>query len=211
MCKIKVKEATKRQLIYKDIIEQALSTFANTIDAKDNYTEGHSRRVALFSREIARRMGFTYQQQEEIFYIAMMHDIGKIGIPDRILQKPTKLTDEEWEVMKQHPIYSGDILQEFTTIPTMSEAVRYHHEWFDGSGYPYQLKGYEIPLISRIISIADSFDTMNTKRVYRGPLETSEIIEQLQQNSGVQFDPDIVPFMIKMIEDGSVARLEALV
>ena len=181
------------------------------IDAKDTYTEGHSRRVALFSREMARRMGWSFEDQEELFYIAMMHDIGKIGIPDRVLNKPTKLTDEEWEIMKQHPTYSGDILQEFTTIPTMSVAVRYHHEWYDGTGYPYKLKGEEIPLISRIITVADSFDTMDSKRVYREPLSMEEIVKQLKENSGKQFDPEIVPYMIKMIEDGTVYRLKELV
>ena len=201
----------KQHLIYKDIVEQALSTFANAIDAKDAYTEGHSRRVALFSREMARRMGWSFEDQEELFYIAMMHDIGKIGIPDRVLNKPTKLTDEEWEIMKQHPTYSGDILQEFTTIPTMSVAVRYHHELYDGTGYPYKLKGEEIPLISRIITVADSFDTMDSKRVYREPLSMEEIVKQLKENSGKQFDPEIVPYMIKMIEDGTVYRLKELV
>lgn len=209
--KLKMKEVTKRQLEYKDIIEQALSTFANAIDAKDTYTEGHSRRVALYSREIARRMRLSYEVQENIFYIGMMHDIGKIGIPDSILNKPGKLSDEEWEIMKQHPIYSGDILEEFTTIPEMSEAVRYHHEWFDGNGYPYGLKGYDIPFIARIISVADSFDTMNTKRVYRNPLEKQEIINQLKNNSGIQFDPEIIPYMVGMITDGTVDRLANLV
>ena len=208
---IRMTQLKKQHLIYKDIVEQALSTFANAIDAKDTYTEGHSRRVALFSREMARRMGWSFEDQEELFYIAMMHDIGKIGIPDRVLNKPTKLNDEEWEIMKRHPIYSGDILQEFTTIPAMSEAVRYHHEWYDGTGYPYKLKGEEIPLISRIITVADSFDTMDSKRVYREPLSMEEIVKQLKENAGKQFDPEIVPYMIKMIEDGAVYRLKELV
>lgn len=209
--KLKVKEAKKRQLDLKNIIEQALTTFANAIDAKDTYTEGHSRRVAFYSRELALRMGFSFEEQEQIFYIAMMHDIGKIGIPDSILKKPSNLTEEEWETMKQHSIYSGDILEEFTTIPKMSESVRYHHEWYDGNGYPYKLKGEEIPEISRIISVADSFDTMNSKRVYRGPLPKEKIIDQLKENSGIQFDPKVVPFMISMIEDGTIEKLKQLV
>ena len=139
-----------------------------------------------------------------------MHDIGKIGIPDSILKKPTKLTEEEWEIMKKHSTYSGDILSEFTAIPEISSAVRYHHEWFDGTGYPYKLKGEEIPRTARIISVADSFDTMNSKRVYRGPLPKDEIIRQLRNNAGIQFDPEIVPHMIKMLEDGTVDRLNAL-
>ncbi|MEE0998801.1 MAG: HD-GYP domain-containing protein [Treponemataceae bacterium] len=208
--KIKVKEAKKRQEEYKDIIEQALTTFANAIDAKDPYTEGHSRRVAFYSRELSSRMGFTFDMQEQIYYIAMMHDIGKIGVPDKILNKPSSLTEEEWKIMKQHAVYSGDILKEFTKIPDMSEAVRYHHEWYDGNGYPYKLKGLEIPQISRIISVADSFDTMNSKRVYRGPLPKEEIIKQLRENSGIQFDPEVVPHMISMLEDGTVDRLKFL-
>lgn len=208
--KLKIKEAKQRQKEYKDIIEQALTTFANAIDAKDTYTEGHSKRVAFYSRELAARMGYSFEKQEQIYYIAMMHDIGKIGIPDKILNKPSKLTDEEYEIMKQHAVFSGDILENFTTIPDISTVVRYHHEWFDGNGYPYKLKGMEIPQISRIISVADSFDTMNSKRVYRDPLPTEEIIKQLKENAGIQFDPEIVPFMISMIEDGTVARLKLL-
>ena len=188
-----------------------MSTFANAIDAKDNYTEGHSRRVALFAREIARRMRLKYEKQEEIFYIAMMHDIGKIGIPDRILNKPTRLTDEEWEIMQKHPIYSGEILKEFTAISDMASAVKYHHEWYDGTGYPYKLKGEEIPFVSRIITVADSFDTMDSKRVYRDPLPKEEIIKQLRENAGRQFDPEIVPYMIAMLEDGAVERLKQLI
>lgn len=208
--KIKVNQARKQQKIYRDIIEQSLTTFANTIDAKDNYTEGHSRRVAFYSRELAQRLNLSFEEQEQIYYIAMMHDIGKIGIPDSILKKPTKLTEEEWEIMKKHSTYSGDILSEFTAIPEISSAVRYHHEWFDGTGYPYKLKGEEIPRTARIISVADSFDTMNSKRVYRGPLPKDEIIRQLRNNAGIQFDPEIVPHMIKMLEDGTVDRLNAL-
>lgn len=208
---LRIAEAKKLQLIYKDITEQALSTFANAIDAKDNYTEGHSRRVALFAREIARRMRLKYEKQEEIFYIAMMHDIGKIGIPDRILNKPTRLTDEEWEIMQKHPIYSGEILKEFTAISDMASAVKYHHEWYDGTGYPYKLKGEEIPFVSRIITVADSFDTMDSKRVYRDPLPKEEIIKQLRENAGRQFDPEIVPYMIAMLEDGAVERLKQLI
>jgi len=208
---LRIAEAKKLQLIYKDITEQALSTFANAIDAKDNYTEGHSRRVALFAREIARRMRLKYEKQEEIFYIAMMHDIGKIGIPDRILNKPTRLTDDEWEIMQKHPIYSGEILKEFTAISDMASAVKYHHEWYDGTGYPYKLKGEEIPFVSRIITVADSFDTMDSKRVYRDPLPKEEIIKQLRENAGRQFDPEIVPYMIAMLEDGAVERLKQLI
>ncbi|MCC8046683.1 MAG: HD domain-containing protein [Clostridiales bacterium] len=203
----RVRSLKKRQKELKLIIEQSLHTFANAIDAKDEDTNGHSVRVAAYSKEIARRMNFSEEDQEWISYMALLHDIGKIGIPDEILKKTGKLSPEEWEIVKSHPRIGGEILSEFTVIPDIADGAKYHHEHFDGKGYCEGLKGEEIPLKARIIAIADSFDAMCSARHYQTgrPLEYAR--EELLRCSGTQFDPDIVGYMIAMIDDGFVEQI----
>ncbi|MBO6214873.1 MAG: HD domain-containing protein, partial [Lachnospiraceae bacterium] len=147
------------------VLEQSFETFSRIIDAKDTYTEGHSRRVAIYSREIAKRIGFDEGEQEQIYYIAMLHDIGKIGVPDVILNKPSRLDDGEFEVIKSHAEVGGDILKQFTSLPGAADGARHHHERYDGQGYPDRLKGADIPLAARIICVADSFDAMYSDRI----------------------------------------------
>ena len=201
--RIKINSIRERQNEYKRIMHQSLSTFAKTIDAKDPYTKGHSTRVAEYSREIARRMGFSEDEQERIYYIALMHDIGKIGIPDTILNKPDALTEEERRIIQTHVNIGGDILKDFTALEGISQGARYHHERFDGNGYCEQKKGDEIPLVARIIGIADTYDAMSSDRCYRKALSEEIILNELYKGIGTQFDPDIVPYMLEMIEDGT--------
>ncbi|MCD7954891.1 MAG: HD domain-containing protein [Lachnospiraceae bacterium] len=203
----RVRSLKKRQKELKLIIEQSLHTFANAVDAKDKDTNGHSVRVAAYSKEIARRMNFSEEDQEWISYMALLHDIGKIGIPDDILKKTGKLSPEEWEIVKSHPRIGGEILSEFTVIPDIADGAKYHHEHFDGNGYCEGLKGEEIPLKARIIAIADSFDAMCSSRRYQSgrPLEYARA--ELLRCSGTQFDPDIVGYMIAMIDDGFVDQI----
>ena len=184
----KVDVLQKKQKQYHDIVNQSLETFAHAIDAKDQNTNGHSQRVAIYSAEIAKRM---------------VHDIGKIGIPDAILKKPGKLTEEEMQIIRNHPTIGGEILKDFTAIQGISDGARYHHERYDGNGYNEGLKGEEIPLAARIICVADSYDTMSSKRVYKELHEENYILSELDRCSGKQFDPAIVPFMIEMIKDGT--------
>lgn len=205
--KVKDKDQLAIRKEYTDIIDQAFAVFANIIDIKDPYTKGHSKRVALYSKEIARRMGFTQKTQERIYYCGMMHDIGKIGISDEILKKPESLTDEERETMKIHTTYSENILKSFTSIQDLGSIAKSHHEWYDGSGYPDHLKGDEIPQLTRIITVADCYDTMSSNRCYKEASGNIQIIDELQKNAGIQFDPAIVPIMVEMIKDGSVAHL----
>ena len=202
MCR-KVDVLRKKQKQYHDIVNQSLETFAHAIDAKDQNTNGHSERVAIYSAEIAKRMGMSDEEQEQIYYMGMLHDIGKIGIPDAILKKPGKLTEEEMQIIRNHPTIGGEILKDFTEIQGISDGARYHHERYDGNGYNEGLKGEEIPLAARIICVADSYDTMSSKRVYKELHEENYILSELDQCSGKQFDPEIVPFMIEMIKDGT--------
>ncbi len=198
----KLRAARRRQKEYRDIVEQSLLTFAGTIDAKDKYTNGHSTRVALYSREIARRMGLSEEQQERIYYVGLLHDIGKIGIPDSILNKPSKLTPEEREIIQKHPTIGAEILKNFTAIEGIADGAKFHHERWDGRGYCEGRKGEEIPLLARIIGVADTYDAMSSRRTYNKQVSTEYIEDELEKGKGTQFDPSIVQYMISMIEDG---------
>lgn len=134
-------EEQKKREGYKNIIDEALKTFANIIDAKDKYTNGHSMRVAAYSRELAKKLSLSEEEQERIYYIALMHDIGKIGVADGILNKPGKLTPEEQDVIRNHPRIGGEILKDFKSLPGIGDGARYHHERYDGTGYNEGLKG----------------------------------------------------------------------
>ena len=150
----------------KKITLQMMQSLSTTIEAKDEYTRGHSRRVAQYAALIAKNLGWTDQEIENIKSCAYLHDIGKIGIPDQILNKPGQLTEDEFNLIKQHPIIGQDILKDITIIPHLGEVTRSHHEHYDGTGYPDGLKGNEIPIQARIITLADSYDAMNSKRIY---------------------------------------------
>ena len=189
------------------MVDQSLRTFAGTIDAKDRYTEGHSQRVAIYSKELARRMGMNAAMQEHIYYVALLHDIGKIGIPDSVLNKPGRLTDEEYGIIKRHPLIGADILKNYTAIKDVTDGARYHHERYDGKGYCEGLAGGNIPLIARIIAVADTYDAMSSKRCYRESLSSEVIIDELERVSGSQLDPAIVPHMIDMINEGAAPVL----
>lgn len=188
---------------------QTITTIANAIDAKDEYTKGHSKRVAEYSYKIAREMGIEEDQAEEIRSVALLHDIGKIGVPDAVLNKPGKLTDSEYSLLKQHTTVGGDILKDINMIPEIDVGAKYHHERYDGLGYPYGLAGEEIPFIGRIIAIADAFDAMTSNRVYRRHLTDEEVLTELKKGLGVQFDPDICEKVIHMVEEGRLSVIQA--
>lgn len=199
---LRIRKYKQRRIADLRIIEQSLSTFANIIDAKDEYTKGHSLRVAYYSREIAKRMNMDEETQQQLYYIALLHDIGKIGISDNILQKPGALTPDERVNIQQHVTIGGEILKDFSSIPGIAEGAMYHHERYDGKGYATGLKGKEIPLFARIICVADAFDAMSSARCYRGKLNNDFIINELKENSGSQFDPEIAEYMLDMIREG---------
>jgi len=180
---------------------QSIATIANTIDAKDAYTKGHSGRVAEYSAKLAAKIGWTDAQIQNLKYIALLHDIGKIGVPDSVLNKPSKLTDEEYDIIKSHTVVGGDILKDITIIKDLSAGAKYHHERYDGKGYYHGMKGEEIPLIARIIAIADAYDAMSSKRIYRESLSEEKIREQLVEGRGTQFDPNLLDVFLQMFDD----------
>lgn len=180
---------------------QVVKTLASAIDAKDRYTNGHSSRVAKYSKEIARRAGKPVEFQDEIYFIALLHDIGKIGIPDYILNKNSKLSDEEYETIKQHPSIGVEILKNITEMPKIEIGAHYHHERFDGKGYPEGLAGYGIPEIGRIIAVADAYDAMTSRRSYRSALPQETVRSEIVRGRGLQFDPDFADIMLQMIDE----------
>jgi len=202
--RFKTKQSLKRQLEYKNITLESLQAIARTIDAKDEYTNGHSIRVGYYSRQIAESLGMQADELDNIYYIALLHDIGKIAIPDSILNKPGRLTDEEFKVMKSHTTRGAAILKGISTIPQIVEGARSHHERYDGSGYPEGLSGEKIPYIARIICCADCFDAMASKRVYKEPFSLDVIIGEFKRCSGTQFDPAIAEVVVEMISSGKL-------
>jgi len=200
--RIKTRQALKKQLEYKNITVESIQAIARTIDAKDEYTNGHSTRVGYYSKLIAQHLGMSEHDVDNIYYIALLHDIGKIAIPDKILNKPGRLTDEEFAVMKSHTTRGAKILKGISTIPHIVEGAKSHHEKYDGTGYPEGLKGEEIPYVARIIGCADCFDAMASKRVYKESFSSETIISEFERCSGTQFDPHIAEVVIKMIKDG---------
>ncbi len=183
---------------------QTISTVANTIDAKDEYTKGHSQRVSVYSSAIAKEMGWSEEEVNKIRYIALLHDIGKIGVPDNVLNKPGKLTDAEYELMKKHTTIGGEILKDTGMFDGIALGALYHHERYDGKGYPKGLEGEEIPLIARIICVADAYDAMTSTRVYRKRLSDEDAMAEIEKCKGKQFDPQIADIFIKALKAGKV-------
>ena len=187
------------------IINESIETFTGFIDAKDPYTNGHSKRVATYTKCIAKEMGYDGEELDRIYYVALLHDCGKIGVPDNILGKPGMLTDEEFEIIKSHTIHGGEILSSFKSLENAGEGALYHHERYDGKGYPEGRSGEAIPLIARMICVADSFDAMNTNRVYRNRLPKEKIIEEIEKNKGSQFDPKVADIMFKLLNEKKIS------
>lgn len=186
---------------------QIMMTLASAIDAKDAYTKGHSLRVAEYSRELARRMGKSMQEVNDIYYIGLMHDIGKIGIPDGIISKPGRLTEEEYQLVKDHPRIGAEILENISEMPGISIGAHWHHERYDGGGYPDGLAGEEIPEVARIIGVADAYDTMTSKRSYRDIFPQTVVRNEIVKGKGTQFDPVIADYMLEMIDEDTEYRM----
>ena len=181
---------------------ETIIAIAKTVDAKDQRTSQHSLRVSQYSVMIAKELGFSEAECENLRRAALMHDIGKIGIPDAILNKPSRLTDEEYAVMKSHTLRGGEILKGFTLLDHVVEGALYHHERFDGRGYPNGLSGEDIPLYARIIGVADAFDAMTANRVYRKQLDIDYVLNEMRKGRGTQFDPEIADILLRLIDEG---------
>lgn len=197
-------DVAKRQVRMSN---ETIMAVARTVDAKDGNTSLHSKRVSEYSALIGKELGFTEDECENIRKAALLHDIGKIGIPDRILNKPAKLTDDEYAVMKTHVTRGAEILKDFTLVEHVVEGAKYHHEKYDGTGYPEGLKGEGIPLYGRIIGVADAFDAMTQNRVYRKKLDMNYVYGELERCKGTQFDPGIADIMIALAHDGKLDEI----
>jgi len=187
----------KRQL--KENWKKTFNVLNKIIEMKDPYTEGHSEEVAKWSKSIAQKLNLPKKELEEIKLAATFHDIGKIGIHDRILNKPGRLSEEEYAKIKKHPVLGANLFSNIEELKNVSKIIRYHHEWYNGEGYPDRLAGEKIPLGSRIISIADAYQAMTSDRPYRKALSKREAIAELKSCAGSQFDPEIVMVFIRML------------
>ena len=198
--RLEIEYLEKEHESIKHLFDQTARALTNAIDAKDTYTRGHSLRVAQYSRRIAELSGKSDEECENIFYAALLHDVGKIGIPSSIINKHGKLTDEEYAIIKQHPVFGNQILSSISDFPDLCTIAHYHHERYDGKGYPDKLKGEEIPEYARIVAVADSYDAMTSKRSYRDPLPQQVVREEFVKGSGTQFDPKYASIMLQMID-----------
>jgi len=197
----KIKE--QREKIEKKMLD-TITSLVNALEAKDPYQEGHSKQVKEIALKIADELGYSKKEKEILSYAAMIHDIGKVGIPDSILMKPESLTVKEYTVMKKHPEIGEFIVSPSIRNKQILNAVLHHHERYDGKGFPDGLKGKKIPLSARMLAIADSLSAMMSKRPYRKGLSFEEIIEELRKNSGTQFDPKLVKICLKLLKKGKI-------
>ena len=198
------KELESRRRQTERISLQTIKTLSVTVETKNVYTNGHSQRVADYSALIAGALGWDDKRINNLRNAAYMHDVGMIGIPDSIVNKPTRLTEEEYAIIQRHTLIGVDILKDITLIEHVAEVAHYHHERYDGTGYPEGIAGEEIPIEARIVAVADSYDAMNSKRIYRNALEKEKIIEELESCSGTQFDPVIAELFVRLIREGKV-------
>lgn len=188
--------------------DEIMTTLAMTIDAKDKYTNGHSQRVAAYSELLARRLGYDEEFCHRVRQMALLHDIGKIGVPDSVLNKEGKLTDEEFDIIKSHTSVGSEILKNVEAIPDLWQGARHHHERFDGRGYPDRLQGENIPEIARIIAVADSYDAMTSKRCYRDVLPQQVVYEEIKKGRGSQFDARVAEMMLKLMDEDKDYQLK---
>lgn len=195
------KEAQERE---KLLFEETTEALANAIDAKDKYTSGHSMRVAVLSRKIAKKAGMSDEECERVYFSALLHDVGKIGVRDDVINKRGELTDEEFENIKLHPVLGYQILSSIRQSPYLSDGAHYHHERYDGTGYPEGLKGEEIPVIARIIAVADAYDAMTSSRSYRDALSKEKVRNEILKGMGKQFDTRFASILLMMIDNDTV-------
>ena len=191
------KKTEENRLLLVHVVE----SLAAAIDTKDLYTRGHSGRVAEYAKRIAARAGYSQFRQDEVYMMGLLHDVGKIGVPNDIINKPSSLTEDEFAKIKEHPGMGAKILENIKEDPELTIAARYHHERFDGKGYPDGLSGFDIPEVARIIAVADSYDAMSSDRSYRKSLSQEEIISELTKGKGTQFDPKFADIMISIMKE----------
>ncbi len=199
--------AVHKARLYRDLDQLFFATIqalANAIEAKDEYTRGHSERIREFSTAIAGEMGITERELRDLTIAALLHDVGKIGVPEAVLRKEGKLTDDEYARVKRHPDIGADMLGSITQLAGAIPGIRFHQERYDGKGYPSGIAGTAIPLFARIIAVADTFDAMTSDRPYRKGLPEETALGELERGAGVQFDPACVEAMARAYEKGRI-------
>lgn len=193
----KIKHEAQKNI---ELTSEMIKALVQAIDAKDKYTNGHSIRVADYSKMIASKL-YDEEKVQSIYNIALLHDIGKIGIADEIINKPGKLTDTEYAIIKKHPATGAEILNKITSYPDLINGALYHHERYDGKGYPFGIKGDSIPEIAALIAVADAYDAMTSKRSYRDTLPQNVVREEIEKNIGKQFHPKFAMIMLDLIDE----------
>ena len=201
-------EVEKKTEENEKLFMHVVHSLADAIDAKDTYTNGHSGRVAKYSKEIARRYGYSEKAQSDIYMMGLLHDVGKIGVPDAVINKPAKLTDEEFALIKNHPVMGARILKNIREMPALAIGARWHHERFSGGGYPDGLSGSDIPEEARIIAVADAYDAMSSRRSYRDVLPQEVVRGEIEKGKGTQFDPKFADIMLSMIDEDTEYTLK---
>lgn len=195
--------ATERADKLERMSAEMVETLARTIDAKDKYTNGHSFRVMRYSAELAEELGWDTREVEMLRWESLLHDIGKIGVPDVVLNKPSRLTDEEYKIIRSHTTTGGLILSGMEELSGIASVAVHHHERFDGCGYPDGLSGTGIPAHARVVAIADTYDAMSSDRIYRKALPPDVILSEMESQRGKQFDPEYLDVFLKMLRDGA--------
>ena len=201
-------EVEKKTEENEKLFMHVVHSLADAIDAKDTYTNGHSGRVAKYSKEIARRYGYSEKAQGDIYMMGLLHDVGKIGVPDAVINKPAKLTDEEFAMIKNHPAMGSRILKNIKEMPALATGARWHHEKYGGGGYPDGLSGNDIPEEARIIAVADAYDAMSSRRSYRDVLPQEVVRGEIEKGKGTQFDPKFADIMLSMIDEDTEYTLK---
>ncbi len=192
----------RNQMLFLNILQ----VMAKVLEAKDPYTKFHSENVAKYARQIGKRVGYNEQQLELIQVAGVLHDFGKIGIKESVLNKPGALTDYEYEAVKRHPLIASAILEPIEELRVIIDDIKHHHERYDGNGYPDGLRGQEIPLGARILCVADSYDAMTSSRAYHEPMSEEEAVAELKRCRGKQFDPHLVDMFVDVIEENRKRR-----
>jgi energy-coupling factor transport system substrate-specific component len=198
----KTKAFREKERENKIFIRDMCEAFAKTIDVKDTYTNGHSKRVALYTSMLTEELGYDESTVEKYYNIALLHDIGKIGVPMEVLNKPGKLTDEEFAIIKSHTTIGYNVLKDISIMPELATGAGAHHERPDGRGYPNGLKGEEIPRVAQIIAVADTFDAMYSNRPYRKRMNFEKVCSIINEVSGTQLEPDVVDAFMRLVEKG---------
>ena len=202
--KQEIESYRKEQENMHDLFEQTAEALAAAIDAKDKYTHGHSARVAMYSTQIARDAGKSDDDCEKVYFSALLHDVGKIGIPKAVLTKPGKLTEEEYEIIKSHTSKGYEVLKDISIMPELATGAQAHHERPDGRGYPNGLSGDEIPRVAQIIAVADCFDAMYSDRPYRSRMNFDRVVSIISEVSGTQLTPDVVDAFLRLVKKGEL-------